>query len=118
MKTKNKFIDTDSQLEPFNFRFFKRLTLSKIPFYRCHFMCQCFKIVPREQCDLIIGKYLPMFGKIAKTSEIKRNKIFTPKLNLKAKNTSIKPLLKPENTYSKPCFESAQLVENVSKLHL
>jgi hypothetical protein len=33
----------------------------------------------------------------------------TTELNLKTQNIYIKPLLKPLNTYSKPCFETACL---------
>ncbi len=37
-------------------------------------------------------------------------------LNLKIKNIYIKPLLKYENTHSKPCFETAYYGENEKKI--
>jgi hypothetical protein len=40
------------------------------------------------------------------------------KLNLKTQNIYIKPLLKPKNTYNKPCFETGYLGKNVINLHL
>ncbi len=46
----------------------------------------------------------------------KRAKISTTKLNLKTQNIYIKPLLKPYNTYNKPCFETAYLGKNVNLL--
>jgi hypothetical protein len=39
-------------------------------------------------------------------------KISTSKLNLKAQNLHIKVLVKPKNTYNKPCVETACLGEN------
>jgi len=38
--------------------------------------------------------------------------MFTTNLNLKAQTISIKPLLKPENNYNKPCFQTAYLGDN------
>jgi hypothetical protein len=46
----------------------------------------------------------------------KKAKISTTKLYLKAQNIYIKPLLKPSNTYNKPCFETAYLSKNVINL--
>jgi hypothetical protein len=43
-------------------------------------------------------------------------KISTTKLNLKTRNIYIKPLLKLQNTYNKPCFETAYLGKNVINL--
>jgi hypothetical protein len=37
-------------------------------------------------------------------------------VNLKAQNIYNKPLLKPEHTYNKPCFETAYLGENLLNL--
>jgi hypothetical protein len=48
-----------------------------------------------------LKKYL-ILQKVAQT--VKRS---TTKLNLKAQNINIKPLLKPQNTYNKSCFETA-----------
>jgi hypothetical protein len=42
----------------------------------------------------------------------KKAKISTTKINLKAQNIYIKPLLKTSNTYNKPCLETAYLGEN------
>jgi len=47
---------------------------------------------------------------------LKNVKISASKLNLKTQNIYIKLLLKPLNTYSKPCFETDYLGENVKKL--
>jgi hypothetical protein len=46
----------------------------------------------------------------------KKAKISTTKLNLKVQNIYIKPLLKPQNTYNKLCFETAYLGKNVINL--
>jgi hypothetical protein len=46
----------------------------------------------------------------------KKAEISTTKLNLKAQNIYIKPLLKHKNTYNKPCFGSANFGENVVNL--
>jgi len=43
-------------------------------------------------------------------------KISQPKPNLKVRNIYNKPLLKPENTCCKPCFEIAYLGEKVKNL--
>jgi hypothetical protein len=59
----------------------------------------------------------PIFQKVAqKVSKSKKAKISTTKLNLKAKNIYIKPLLKPQKTNNKPCFETAYLGEYVINL--
>jgi hypothetical protein len=64
-----------------------------------------------------LKKNCPIFPKVAQTvSKPKKAKIFETKLNLKAQNIYIKPLLKPYNAYNKPCFETAYLGENV--IHL
>jgi hypothetical protein len=49
-------------------------------------------------------------------SSQKKAKISTTKLNLKAPNIYIKPLLKPYNMRNKPCFETAYLGKNVINL--
>ncbi len=59
----------------------------------------------------------PNFSKSSQNSlQAKKAKISTTKLNLEAKNIYINPLLKPQNTYNKPCFETAYLCENVINL--
>jgi len=61
---------------------------------------------------------MPNFSKSCQNSlQAKKNaKISTTKLNLKAQNIYIKPLLKPSNTCNKPCSETAYLGENVINL--
>jgi hypothetical protein len=56
----------------------------------------------------------PIFQKVAQ--KVPKAKISTTKLNLKAQNIFIKPLLKPKNTNNKPHFEIAYLGENVFNL--
>jgi hypothetical protein len=69
-------------------------------------------MVTKKMC-----KKLPIFQKVAQTvSKPKNAKISTTKLNLKDQNIYIKPLLKPWNTYNKPCSETAYLGENVINL--
>jgi hypothetical protein len=53
---------------------------------------------------------------ISNSLQAKKAKISTTKLNLKAQNSYITPLLKPRITYNKPCFETAYLGENVINL--
>ncbi len=66
--------------------------------------------IRKENCQI--------FQRIAqKVAKSKKAKISTTKLNLKIQNIYIKPLLKPENTHNKPCFESAYLGKNVINLH-
>ncbi len=62
-----------------------------------------------------LKKNHPIFQKVAQTiSKQIKAKISTTKLNLKAQNIYIKPLLKPYNTYDKPCLGTAYLGENVT----
>jgi hypothetical protein len=62
----------------------------------------------------ILGKICPNFQKVAKTSfQAKKPK---SKFVLKVQIGYIKALFKPQNTYNKPCFETAQLGENVKKI--
>jgi len=62
-------------------------------------------------------KNSPNFSKVAETVlKAKKVKIPTTKLNLKAPNIYIKPLLKPLNTYNKLYFETAHLVEYIINL--
>jgi hypothetical protein len=56
----------------------------------------------------IFQKKLPYKPKTAQIS--------TTKLNLKAQNIYIKPLLKAKNAYNKPCFENACIGANVINL--
>jgi hypothetical protein len=49
--------------------------------------------------------------KAQKFAKSKKAKISATKLNFKAQNIYIKPLLKPKNTYNKPCFETGYLVK-------
>jgi hypothetical protein len=58
-----------------------------------------------------------MFSKVAQTvAQPKNAKIFASKLNLNVQNMYIKQLLKPYNTYDKPCFEIANLGKIVKHL--
>ena len=60
------------------------------------------------------GKICLILEKVAKTvAKAKVANISTSKLNLKAQNIYIKPLLKPKNTCNKPYFETAYLGKNV-----
>jgi hypothetical protein len=52
--------------------------------------------VAKQGDQKIIKKYLPNFSKNSpKSQDVKKAKISTTKLNLKAQNIYIKPLLKP-----------------------
>jgi hypothetical protein len=65
---------------------------------------------PLKRCDHIIRKNAQYLDKVAKTvGKTKKAKISTSKLNFKVQNIYIKPILKPEDTYNKPCFETAYL---------
>jgi hypothetical protein len=48
-------------------------------------------------------------------AEPKNAKMHAPKLNFKAQNSHIKPVMKYEKTFYKPCFETAYLGENFIK---
>jgi hypothetical protein len=64
-----------------------------------------------------LKKNCPIFQKVAqKASKATKAKISTTKINLKAQNIYIKPLLKPKSTCNKPCFKIAYLSENVINL--
>jgi hypothetical protein len=64
-----------------------------------------------------LKKKSPNFLKSSlKSLQGKKAKISATKLNLKAQNIYIKPLLKLRNTYNKRCFEAAYLGENVINL--
>jgi hypothetical protein len=69
-----------------------------------------YKIYCSHQGDQKIRKKHQFFQRIAqKVAMSKKTKISTTKLNLKVQNIYFKPLLKPKNTYNKPCFETAYL---------
>ncbi len=58
-----------------------------------------------------------IFQRIAqKVAKSKKAKISTIQVYLKTQNIYIKPLLEPESTYNKPCFETAYLGKNVINL--
>jgi hypothetical protein len=49
-------------------------------------------------------------------SEPKNMKISTSKLSLKVQNINFKPILIPESTLNKPCFETDYLGQNAKKI--
>jgi len=64
-----------------------------------------------------IFEKMPVFLKVAKTLAKPTNSLFvTSKLNFKVKNIYIKPLLKLQDTYERPCFEAAYLSGNALNL--
>ncbi len=71
-------------------------------------------LVPCTQGDQKIGKKLPnFFFKSSQNNSQAKNVKITRKLNLKVQNLYIKPLLKPQNTNDKSCFEAVCSGENV-----
>jgi hypothetical protein len=70
------------------------------------FICLWVSVWPKDL------KKCPFFKVTQTVCKPKRPKY----LNLKAQNIYIKPLSKPKNAYSTPCFETAYLVENVMNL--
>jgi hypothetical protein len=72
-----------------------------------------------SQGDRNIGKTFAQIleKKVAKTvAKPKIDKMSTSKLNLKAQNIYIKPLLKTKNAFNKPYIQTTYLGENVKDL--